>query len=138
MLLCPTRGTPVCSLLSPAHFLYVCTLSSLSRAADTLISHFQSLCPLLSLSIALSLRPPHLHLFSLSLYLFCLSSSGTLYTPVSLLTSLSVLSPYLSSHRSLQSRQCTVSVTAPHHPPSPLPLPLSVHWTWINSSQCSP
>lgn len=93
------------------YLVYVSTLSSFSSAADTLISHFHLLLSPLSL-----LSPPSLYLLSLSLDLFCLIFRNTLYP--CLFTDLSLLVPHLSSQRSLQSRQCTFSVTA-----SPFPLP---------------
>lgn len=99
-----------------------------SAGLQTLWSLIFSLSALSSLSPH---PPPPLYLFSLSLYLFCLSSSGTLYTPVSLLTSLSLLSPYLSSHRSLQSQQCTLSVTV-------LPLPLSLSLSSLDMDKFFP
>jgi len=94
----------------------------LSRSRDTLFSHSHPLTPS-SLSAVSPLPQP--------LSILCLFFRNTIYP--SLFTDLSVLSQYLSSQRSLQSRQCTRPAT----PTPPLFSP-SIHWTWINSSQCSP
>lgn len=110
-LLWPTQVTQILPYIS-----YVSTLSSFSSAADTLSSHFHLL---LSLSL---LSPPSLYLLSLSLDLFCLIFRNTLYP--CLFTDPSLLVPHLSSQRSLQSRQCTFSVTASPFPLTHLPLSL--------------
>ena len=127
---------PSLSLFPPTSYMFspcppsagLQTLWSLISSLSLLLSLPLPPSPSLSLSVCLSLRPPPpLYLFSLNLYLFCLSSSGTLYTPVSLLTSpASLFSPYLNSHWCLQSRQCTFSVTVPLAPPSSLHLPPSL------------
>lgn len=132
-LLCP-KVTPASSLLSWCYTFYMFSPCPPSAGLQKLWSLIFRLSARSSLH--LSLHPPQpLCLSSASIYFVSLpqehSIPQSLYWP---------LSPYLSSHRSLQSRQCTFSVTVPRSPsqsPS-LSLSPSVHWTWINSSQCSP
>lgn len=87
---------------------------------------FQQCCRHFELSFSPSplslLSPTSLYLLSLSLDLFCLIFRNTLYP--CLFTDPSLLVPHLSSQRSLQSRQCTFSVTASPFPLTHLP-PLS-------------
>lgn len=118
--------------------------SSYMSSPCRLSVELQTLWCLIFTLFSLTLSPLSLFLFFLPhlcvsspqpLSILSLFLRNTLYP--CLFTDLSPLSPYLSSQRSLQSRQCTFSVTVPLPPLLP-PLSLSVHWTWINSSQCSP
>lgn len=106
-----------------------CPLSAVLQTLWALIFTFSSL----SLCFL-----PHPCISSPSASICFVSSSGTLYTPVSLLTPL--FSFPILALSGLFNLDSALSLLQP--PPSPSPispsLSLSVHWTWINSSQCSP
>lgn len=110
-LLWPTQVTQILPYIS-----YVSTLPSFSSAADTLISHFH-LLPSLSLCFL-----PHPCISSPSASICFVSSSGTLYTPVSLLTPL-FLFPILALS-SLFNLDSALSLLQPLLSPSPISPPL--------------
>lgn len=103
-----------------------CPLSAVLQTLWSLIFTFSSPLSLCFL--------PHPCISSPSASICFVSSSGTLYTPVSLLTSL--FSFPILALSGLFNLDSALSLLQP--PPSPPSLFLSVHWTWINSSQCSP